>query len=233
MIKFVLACLASLAVATSVDAAAILQVQQQDNTQTPIVFSASGSTTTVSTTGTGATGLTPPGWVPVLVKIGAAPIAQPAFMSFTSALTSSAVATTTNGQINQGGYSGTIQFNFTSTPATLTNILTVTFTNGTFSGAVGGNSVALTAAQPPNSVTYVSNTNPELVAGLNQRDFSLSFSGLTSPLALTGSTIGNNSASVTGTFSGSVVPEPASVVMMSISAIAGLGYYGFRRRFMA
>jgi len=229
MIKFVLACLASLAVATSADAAAILQFQQQNNTLTPVVFSASGSTTSVSTTGSGATGANPPGWIPVFVTIGAAPVAQPAFVSFTSPLTSSTAATTTAGQISQSGYSGTIQFNFSATNPPATNILTATFTNGTFAGAAGGNSVALTASQPPNSVTYTSSTNPELLTGLNQRDFSISFSGLTSPLALAGTTIGNNSASFSGTFSGSVVPEPASVVMMSISAIAGLGFYGLRR----
>jgi len=234
MIKLAMACMASLAVAASADAAAILQVQQQVNTQTPIVFTASGNTTTVSTTGSGVVGATPPGWVPVFVTIGAAPIAQPAFMSFTTPLTSSTAATTTpGGIINQDGYSGTIQFNFTSTPAVLTNILTVTFSGGVFSGSLGGNSVALTAAQPPDVVTYTSNTNPELVAGLIQRDFSLSFSGLTSPLSLSGSTIASNAASVSGTFSGTVIPEPASVVMMSISAVAGLGFYGLRRRFQA
>jgi len=232
MIKLAMACMASLAVAASADAAAILQVQQQVNTNTPIVFTASGSTTTVSTTGSGAVGVTPPGWIPVFVTIGAAPIAQPAFMSFTTPLTSSTAATTTGGTINQDGYSGTIQFNFTSTPAVLTNILTVTFSGGVFSGSAGGNSIALTAAQPPDVVNYTSNTNPELVAGLIQRDFSLSFSGLTSPLALSGTTIASNAASVSGTFSGTV-PEPASVVMMSISAVGGLGFYGLRRRLMA
>ena len=166
----------------------------------------------------------------MFVTIGAAPISQAAFMSFTTPLTSSTVATggTT---IEQSGYSGVIQFNFVAAPTAASNILTVTFTGGLFSGTAGGNSAGLSATQPPGSVTYTSGIAGLLPPGLTSFNFGLSFSGLVNPLALSGTTVGNNAASVSGTFSATtaVIPEPASVVMASMSALVGLGCFGWRR----
>lgn len=226
LIKFGIACLASLALASSANAAAILQFTQVDTNLTPVVFSASGSTTTISTTGVGALPANPPGWIPVFVNIGTAPITLPAFMSFTTALTSSTAPTSAGGAIIQGGYTGTIQFNFAPAPTATSNILTITFNGGVLAGNTGGNSAGLAASAPPNSVTYSSVLFPQLFAGLDLHNFTLGLSGLTSPI---GTTPGSNTGSISGSFSASVIPEPSSVVMLSISALAGLGCYGVRR----
>jgi len=137
-----------------------------------------------------------------------------------------------NATITQGGYAGTIQFNFTSVPTVPGNILTVQFTGGVLSGLVGGNSASLSASFPPNTVNYTSSI-PGLLTGADLRNFSIGFSGLTSGLSLNNTTVASNTGSTAGTFSAQPIPEPASVVMMSISAIAGLGLYGLRRRFQA
>jgi hypothetical protein len=226
------ACLASLAMASSTNAAAILQFQQQNSTLSPIVATDTGASTTIATTGAGVVGNNPPGWVPVFVSILGSPIAQPAFMSFTTALTSSSPATGGT-SISQGGYTGTIQFNLAPAPTAATNILTVTFTGGLLSGNAGGTSAGFSSAQPPSSVTFTS-ANPLLAAEIAAsvgRDFALGFSGLSSPLALSGTTIDGFTASAAGTFS-TFIPEPSSVVMASLSALAGLGCFA-RRRFMA
>jgi len=107
--------------ATSANAAAILQFAQQNPSQTPIVATNPTTTTTrLATTGTGATGAIPPGFIPVFVTLLNAPVAQPAFMSFTTALTSGTAATQTGSSINQDSYTGTISFNFTPTTAAAT-----------------------------------------------------------------------------------------------------------------
>jgi hypothetical protein len=232
MMKIAFASLASLAMATAADAAAILQFTQQNTNLAPFVFTQSGTTTTITSTGAGVTNGT---WIPVNVVIGntGTPVTQPAFMAITQPITATGGATTTGGTVNQGDYTGRIEFNFAPSSTPASNILTVNFTGGLLSGNAGGNSATLSASQPPDTVTYTSVLFPTLVAGLNQNNFGIGFSGLTSPLTVTGGTVGSNAGSGSGTFSGAVIPEPASVVMMSISVVAGLGFYGLRRRSVA
>jgi len=234
-LRIAFATLASLAMASSANAAAILSFAQQFNAQTPIVATTSGSTTTLTTTGQGATGAIPPGWIPVLVNIGNQSSAVPAFMSFTTALTSGTAATQTGTTINQDSYTGTIQFNFAAAPTAATNILTVQFTGGVLSGTAGGNSATFSASSPPSTVTF-SSAIPELqalIAASTGRNFGLGLSGLTSALAIINNTIAPFNASIGGTFSTSVVPEPSSLVMAGIPALLGLGFVGFRRRSLA
>jgi hypothetical protein len=225
MMKIGFASLALLAMATAADAAFILQFTQ--NTLpgvNPINYTPAGSGSTITSNGTGVVNGT---WVPVNVVLGSAGgPSQAAFMSFTSPLTTPNAATQNGTTVNQTGYTGTIEFNFAPSSTLASNILTVNFNNGVLSGTFGGNAVGLTSAQPPNSVTYSSTLFPNLFAGLPQHDFALSFSGLVTPL---GNGAGNNASSVSGTFSASAVPEPASIVMLSISALGGLGFYGVRR----
>jgi len=230
MMKLAFVSLASLAMATAADAAAILQFTQQNTNLTPFVFTQSGSTTTITSTGAGVQNGT---WIPVSVVLGSGGPAQNAFMAITSPITSGGPATNTAGTINQDSYTGRIEFNFAPSSTPASNILTVNFNSGLVSGAAGGGSPTLSASQPPGSVTYTSVLFPTLVAGLNANNFSLSFSGLTPGLTVTSGTIGSGNASGSGTFSGSVVPEPASVVMMGFSVVAGLGFYGLRRRSIA
>jgi len=228
MMKIGFASLALLAMATAADAAFILQYTQNTGTPTasPVVFTPNGVGETISSTGTGVTNGT---WIPVNVTIGAVPGTQPvpAFMSFTTALSTASGATTNGTTVNQPNYTGTIEFNFAPSSTPASNILTIQFSGGTFSGIIGGNAAALTDSQPPNTVTYSSVLFPTLVAGLNQRDFTINFTGLASVLTSAGA--GANSSSTSGSFSGSVVPEPTSIVMLSISALGGLGFYGVRR----
>ena len=234
--RIAFATLASLAMASSANAAAILQFQQQNTSQTPIVATnPTASTTALTTTGTGATGAIPPGWIPVFVTLLNAPVAQPAFMSFTTALTSGTAATQSGTTINQDSYTGTIQFNFTPTPAAATNILTATFTGGLLTGVAGGNSATFSASNPPSNVAFTS-AIPEIQAALaasTGRNFGLGLSGLTSVLSIINGTVAPFNASISGTFSTTVVPEPSSIVMAGIPALLGLGFVGFRRRSMA
>jgi len=229
LMRFAMAGLATFAMATTANAAAILQFNQQNLAQTPVVFTSNGTSTTLTTTGTGAVGTAPASWIPVLVTIGSGGGTQNAFMSFTTPLVTGTAASNNGGNINQDSITGTIEFNFAPASNPVTNILTIQFNGGLLSGQAGGNAVGLTASQPPNSVSYSSVNFPFLFAGLNQHDFTLGFSGLNPTLGITGSSIGSGSASVSGTFSASAVPEPASLVMLSISAVAGLGFYGVRR----
>jgi hypothetical protein len=235
MIRFAIAGLVSVAMASSANAAAILQFQQQFTGDTPIVASnPNASTTVLSSTGTGAVPLNPPGWVPVFVGILGAPATQPAFMSFTAPLTSSTAASSAGGSIAQGGYTGTIQFNFTPTPNPASNILTITFTGGLLTGVAGGNQANFGASAPPSNVAFTSSIpalQAEIAASIG-RNFALGLSGLTSPLALAGSTVAPFTGSIAGTFS-TFVPEPSSYVMAGISALAGIGCLGFRRRSLA
>jgi len=72
-----------------------------------------------------------------------------------------------------------------------------------------------------------------LIAGNPPENFSLSFSNLTPPLGITGSTISSFLAQNTGTFATgttAVVPEPSGIVMAGMAMVAGLGGLGWRRR---
>jgi len=235
-IRFAFATLASLAMATSANAAAILQFQQQNTALTPIIASnPTASTTSLSTTGAGATGAIPPGWIPVSVNLLGAPVAQNAFMSFTTPLTSGGPATASGAAINQDSYTGTIEFNFAPASILASNILTVTFNGGLLSGTAGGNSATFSASAPPSTVTFSSQI-PQIQAAIAAsvgRNFGLGLSGLTSPFTITGTTIAAFAASIAGTFSTNAVPEPSSLVMAGIPALLGLGFVGFRRRSQA
>lgn len=233
-LRLAFATLASLAFAASTDAAAILQFQQQNPLNTPVLATNPNPNTTVlSTTGPGSTG----GFVPVFVTLLGSPTAQPAFMSFTTQLTSGASATQMGQAINQDAFTGTISFNFQPTNAAATNILTVTFTGGLLSGLANGNSATFSASAPPSNVTFSSGI-AAIQAAINAdaaggRNFALGLSGLTNPFTITGSTVAGFQASVAGTFSTNPIPEPSSLVMASMAVIAGLGGVGLRRRVLA
>jgi hypothetical protein len=227
LFRFAIAGLASLALATSASADTILQFTQQNTAVTPIVATDSATGTTFTTTGTGSTG----GSVPVLIGFLGAPPTVVAFETFTTPLTSTTAGTVVSGQVNQTGYAGTIRFSLLAGGGG-TNFLTAVFTGGAVSGPQNGNSAGLAASQPPTTVTFTSDI-PAITAAIAAspgRNFALSFSGLTSPLVLTGPlpTIDGFLASNTGTFS-TIIPEPSSIVMASISALAGLGCLGLRR----
>jgi len=231
-LRIAFSALASLAMATSANAAT-LQFSQQNTALTPIVASnPSPGVTTLSTTGAGATGAIPPGWIPVFVTLENSPLPQQAFMSFTTVLTSGAPAATSGTSITQDSYTGRIEFNFAAASIAASNILTVVFTGGLLTGTAGGNSATFSASSPPSTVTYSSGIAAiqAIINTSTNRNFALGLSGLTSPLSIVNGTIAPFNASISGTFSAAAVPEPSSLIMAGIPALLGLGFVGFRRR---
>lgn len=215
-----IACLAWLGMASSASAANIVQFAQEDPSATLVTAVSGGGVTTLST---------PSGGIPVFIGFGNLPPTLPGFETFTVGLTSGTnSASQTGTTINQDGYFGTIVLSSLAGGGG-TNILTTTFTGGVLSGTAGGNQASLGATQPPFSVSYTSDI-PQIQALIgNINNFTLGFSDLSSPLTLNGSVISGFSAANVGTFASSVIPEPSSVVMASISALAGLGGFGWRR----
>ena len=216
---FVLACLASIGLGTSANSETILSFSQRSDTDA-LTATHVGATTTLSTGPNGAS----PDVIPITItsignfsstNIDAFEIFNLALPPST-ALTSTAAATATS----QGGFSGTLLINSSSTGAGL-NYLTANVTEGTLitSGTPGG--VGFFQAE---NVPFTTDF-PQLVgtpSGLT--NVSLGLNNVSSGNILAGFTAQN-----VGLFTSAAIPEPASVVMSGMSVIAGLGYFGWRR----
>src|SRR5580692_10484044 len=181
---------------------------------TPITATNSGGvSTTISGTNVGIT----------VTQIDAALITPfAAFLNLSA--TSVGIATTASGFVTQA-FSGT--FTITSgLGGTGTNYLSGTFTDAVFGK---GASLVLSAAQPPNLVTYTSSVIPAGDLGLD-RGLALSFANVTPPVHITGTSLGSFHSSISGTFSANVprqVPEPGSLALVGL---AMLGLVGLLRR---
>jgi len=189
---------------------------------------------TATNNGAGTTSITTPvGSIPVTISsVLGVPTSGSAFETFTSPLTSSTAAVNNAGTITQTGYSGTIVFS--SAPNGLgTKLLTVTFSSGLLGGIANGNSVALTASQPPGTVTFSSDLALVQAAINNSiaRNFAIGFAAVTPPLSITSGSISSFTAQNSGLFSidTGLIPEPSSIVLAGFSAFAGLGCFGWRR----
>jgi len=196
--------LASLALmATSADAATILTFGQQQPVNS-ITSSVAAGTTTFASAGTPITvtnigGITPP--------LGAPPIAE--IFSFTSSAAVATVGDTTT----QGGFSGTFNFGGQVVGTLTGGVLTTRGDTGNFTAT---------------NVTFTT-LNPAI---LNQLGITAGqIGGLVGSLSLSLINVAGSGVSFTAQNSGlvSAVPEPASVVMMGMAVVAGLGGMGLRR----
>jgi hypothetical protein len=94
-----------------------------------------------------------------------------------------------------------------------TNALTVTFTDAVFYASAGGHAPTLDANSGSGStITYMSDFAD--LSGATDQDFSLSFSGASSPLSIAASRLPDFHVSGSGTFAAAFVPEPGSWSMM-------------------
>jgi len=112
-------------------------------------------------------------------------------------------------------------FSITSgTGAGGTNYLSGTFSDAVF-GALGGPTLTLSAAQPPDTTTFtssvISSSNLLLARGM-----SLSFANVTPLVSVTNNSLSSFSSSVSGTFSANVgaVPEPVSLLLLGAGLVA-------------
>jgi len=100
-----------------------------------------------------------------------------------------------------------------------TNFLSGSFSDAVF-GLNGGTSLTLSAAQPPQSLSFTSDVIPDLGT---PTAMSLAFAGVTPPAHITGTTLASFSSSVSGTFSANTthkVPEPASLALVGLAMLA-------------
>jgi len=214
-IRLAFTALASLALATSADAATIL-VFGQSNTSTEVVTStATGGTTTFSSgPGVPATPITVG-----VTNIGGVTPPPGTTLPETFSFTSSQAVTGSAGNFTQGGFSGTFSFGNQIVGTLTGGVLTTTTGPAGSTGSFLANNVTFTTlgagilaqlGNPP--LNLVNGTIAISLANISFSGTSISFTA-------------QNSGLVTA----NVIPEPASIVMAGMAVVAGLGGMGLRR----
>jgi len=234
-----IACLASLGLGTSANAAFIFAFGQSDPTNTGVITATpnAGNTATTLTTNS-----TPnPGSIPILVsQEGNSSLPVSALETFVGVTTTGSASSGTTG-VSQL-ISGLINFNVNNGPGNPAGplILSIQFTNSVLEGA--GNSGDLRGSQPgQGTVTLtVGPAGAPIAAAVGvpigtpfTGAYSNSLVGVLPPFSIVGTTIAGFTAQTAGNVSPSTIPEPASIVMTSTAVLAGFGVFGWRRRKVA
>jgi hypothetical protein len=207
----VFACLASLLLFSQGAASAgTVLVFGQNAPDEPISFTSGASGETITATNVAVQ-------ITTLGGVAVPPIAA----LFNMTATSTGTATVAGGVASQA-FSGT----FSVTSGT-TNFLSGTWTGDMFTGTQGGHSGSMFVSDPPSSLTFTSSVIPAGQLG-TPNSFSIAFAGINPAIAATnGGNLGNYSASVA--FTSSAVPEPGTLVLMSIAGPIVFCFGGMRR----